>query len=633
MADLISVEAEWALHGKRLDRQGYRVLARSTGELSAQNFEEAISRFSPGTPGELPQVTVSYLQEATKTGGSYYLALTTHQYADQLYGDDEQLRYDDDGRRIMVSSYLCVPYHQLAAGSVSYQSMYRALDGNPLPLEDGPPLPIALATRGPIAPPVDDLPLAAAALLLTGRPVCVLVGVEQTSLDERLQFIDAVMALLPYGLRSRMAAATWTRPTNARHRFRLFFSDVPRSVEPPDHVLHWGRPETMPRLDKASSYALEYRKWLADKVSQPTAELARLTGPLKFDRNQILRMLDEIGVASQDDRSRNYSALGQDLLHARFSSGTGTSNPRGRAERILRDCAMHARAADQRLIRSDIVALKNMAKGKFPDEDRARFREIIHETGLLQHSDELGGDAGKLYAPLLQVAFSAPNTPFRYEGYCQVEDCLAELPPHPALLRAIDGARLADTRLSAIVYWYLREADPKKLAIWYRRHADPGELIDLLATSWSRPRHAQAVCEVTLRYLHEQRPDAQQIRARLRQQGFLAAALAANDVGHEQYQINALYRFLQAAYPNALDQPSIRQILIGKDRPPTPPLLAAVLLRLEGLPDEQRVAHANLAGEMYVQSSITQAGFARPRQDLLAGRLRQLTTESVAGRD
>ena len=630
MAGAISVEAEWALYGKRLDRQGYRLLARSTGELSAQNFEEAIGRFSPGTPSELPQVTISYLQDATRPGGSYYLALTTHQYADQLYGDDDQhLKYDDDGRRIMVTSYLCAPYQRLATGSVSYQSMYWALNRNPLPLEDGPPLPITMAAPGPSATLVNDLPLAAAALLLTGRPVCVLVGPEQTSMDERLQFIDAVMALLPYGLRSRMAAATWTRPTNRDHKFRLFFSDVPRSVEPPDHVLHWGRPETAPRLNKDFGYAHEYQKWLADMVSQPTAELARLPNPLKFDRDQILRMLDEIGVASQDPR-RNYSAIGQDLLHAAFPSATGTTTSRGRAERILRDCATHVRAADQRLIRSDIVALKNMTKGKFGDEDRARYREIISETGLFQRSEELGGDAVKLYRYLLRVAFMVP---FRYEGYCQVEDCLATLPPHPALLQAIDGARIADTQVLAIVYWHLRELDPKKLNNWYSKHADPLELIDLLAAAWSRPLHARAVCEVTLRYLHEMHPDSQQIRARLRQHGFLAEALRSNAVGHEQYQVNALYRFLQAAYPNALDQPSIRQILTSKNGPPTPPLLAAILLRLRGLPDERRATYADLAGEIYVQSSIMQAGFSRPRQVLLAGRIRELATESVTDGD
>ena len=76
-----------------------------------------------------------------------------------------------------------------------------------------------------------------APLLLTGRPVCVL-GAEGTSHLERLEFIDTVMGLLPYGFRSRMTAATWTRATNRNHRFRLYFSSAPRADEP-DQVVIW----------------------------------------------------------------------------------------------------------------------------------------------------------------------------------------------------------------------------------------------------------------------------------------------------------------------------------------------------------------------------------------------------------
>ena len=184
--------------------------------------------------------------------------------------------------------------------------------------------------------------------------------------------------------------------------------------------------------------------------------------------------------------------------------------------------------------------------------------------------------------------------------------------------------------MSAIVYWHLREADPKKLSNWYTRHADPFELIDLLAATWDRPHHAQIVCDVTLRYLYEMKPDPKEIRAQLRQHGFLAEALRTNEVGHEQYQVNALYRFLAAAYPNPLDSPSIRQILTGKDVPPTPPLLAALLLRLETVPDEGlRATYADLIGELFTQSSIKQAGFAQQRQHQLADLIPEFTSESV----
>jgi hypothetical protein len=67
---------------------------------------------------------------------------------------------------------------------------------------------------------------------------------QQIPVDERLGFIDTVMALLPYGFRAKMTAATWTRATYRDHRFRLFFSDAPRGEERPDRVVSWGRPET-----------------------------------------------------------------------------------------------------------------------------------------------------------------------------------------------------------------------------------------------------------------------------------------------------------------------------------------------------------------------------------------------------
>jgi hypothetical protein len=56
-----------------------------------------------------------------------------------------------------------------------------------------------------------------AALVLTRRPVCVL-GAREASVDDRLQFIDTVMAMLPYGIRTRMSAATWTRATFRGHK-------------------------------------------------------------------------------------------------------------------------------------------------------------------------------------------------------------------------------------------------------------------------------------------------------------------------------------------------------------------------------------------------------------------------------
>lgn len=57
-----ALTVQWALHGKRPgDTEANRVLVCSYGDISRENFAEAITRFNPGTLDELPQVTVSWL--------------------------------------------------------------------------------------------------------------------------------------------------------------------------------------------------------------------------------------------------------------------------------------------------------------------------------------------------------------------------------------------------------------------------------------------------------------------------------------------------------------------------------------------------------------------------------------------
>ena len=108
----VTVDAQWALYGRTADRTGNSVLTRSELNLSTANFAEAIERFSPGTPEELPQVTVSY---ASQSGGSY-VALAIHNYIKSgQYGGTDNL-----GRQIPFTSYFCMPYEPLAEASVGY---------------------------------------------------------------------------------------------------------------------------------------------------------------------------------------------------------------------------------------------------------------------------------------------------------------------------------------------------------------------------------------------------------------------------------------------------------------------------------------------------------------------------------
>ena len=170
--------------------------------------------------------------------------------------------------------------------------MYRAFSAVTLPVRDGPPKEVSITQGTQQIPSIDALAMRVAPLLLTGAPVCVL-GADETSLDERLRFIDTVMGLLPYGFRARMAAATWTRPTHRNHRFRLFFSSEPRASEKPDQIVYWGEPElaSIPGGDAGHYYG-----WLADKVT-PLASLAQMYRELGFGDSadtEALRLVDEI---------------------------------------------------------------------------------------------------------------------------------------------------------------------------------------------------------------------------------------------------------------------------------------------------------------------------------------------------
>lgn len=576
-----AVEAQWAVHGKRLDRLGYRVLACSTGQFSAQNFEEAISRFGPGTPGALPQVTLSYLKPRHAEGN--YLALAIHRYADDMSGGDGQLKYDDDGRRIVVTRYFCLPYLPLAEQAVSYQAMFRALDSAALPAENGPPIRVAIAAPGPASAAVDDLTMQAAALLLTTRPVCVL-GADDTSLAGRLAFIDAVMSLLPYGLRAKMTAATWTRPTNRDHRFQLFFSDAARTADRPDNILYWGRPEET-RITPGDDWAYEYVTWLRDKIEEPTAKLARVTEPTGFGRDQVLRVLDDvIGIVGSDPRL-NYSETRQDYLHPRHVPRAGSAQGQSYGEMILSGCGRHVAAGDQVKIKSDVSLLRNIVDDPANHQHRARYQEILRDTGLLRYSENLGGNASRLYEYLLRVAFQVP---LDYAAYCQVEDCLADTdggPPHAELLRAIGRCGVSDQRVMAITRWHLRVIDEPALTDWYLSgEVTVVDLIGLLSARWERPRHARAVCDVLLDYLARMRShihNPNEVRRALRSQGFLAHALQASQTGHEQYQVSTLYTLLRYGYQSGLDRNAIIQVLTAGNDPPTAPLLAAVLLYAE----------------------------------------------------
>jgi hypothetical protein len=579
----ISVTAEWARRGKTPDDSEYRLLACSDGKLSSQNFEDAIGRYLPGTLETLPQVSVSYLARADQPGGSY-LALAIHEFA-------EGGQFDVAGRAVAFIRYFCVPYEQLAADAVSYRAMYEAFRTLPLPSVSGPPEQVTI-TPIPARVPVDDYQAQqVAALLLTDCPVCVL-GAERTSVADRLWFIDTVMSLLPYGMRSRMSASTWTSSSYQTHRFRLFFTDAPRAAEGRDHVVIWGRPERT-AIAPDLGYAYEYLAWLEDKIQQPVLRLSELSDEFGFKSKQVLQMLELIGIAGSQPEL-DYSADRQDLLHPTRTPPRGSKSY---AETLLLDCVRLIREANLRELKSNIAALRNYAASAPRNDDRARYQHIIFRNQFLRPGQPVGRLEGRFYDALLRLAFGMPLS---YADYCRVEDCLGNASgqvPHHTLLEAIEHGGIVDARVNAIVLKHLGE---KKLNDWFRsRPVDVGQLITWLAGDWGRPHHAKFVCDVTVEYLREMRGqyEPRALLVTLRQHGYLAQVLHLRHPDLPQYQIYVLSEFLLAATGGVrLNMRAVADVMTGTGTPPTPALLAAVLLLLADPADAKRAMDMYLTG-------------------------------------
>jgi len=626
------VRAQWALHGKVLDDEGYRVIACSNGDLSRANFADALGRFTLGQLASLPQASVSYLQPATRSPGGGYLALAIHWFAasGQRYADGVG-QVDNQGRVTTFTSYFCAPYASLAPPGTTYLDMYRAFSAVTLPARDGPPQEVSITPATRQIPSIDALAMRVAPLLLTGAPVCVL-GADETSLDERLRFIDTVMGLLPYGFRARMAAATWTRPTHRNHRFRLFFSSEPRASEKPDQIVHWGEPElaSIPGGDAGHYYG-----WLADKVT-PLASLAQMYRELGFGDSadtEALRLVDEIRLWRRPRlKPMAPAALVRDVagrdMAGRDVAGRDAPPPAGDGagadpvERLLRECDEHVRILNLSRLRQDLDLLhKRLAAGGIDDVSRRRYRSLITRLELFRPHGPLGKYEGRLYDTLLALSFGGP---VGYEAFCLVEDGLRtpDVPPlHPLyspLLEAIDRAGLADTRSKVIVY---ASYDTKKLARWLgSRDVDAFGLISELARgTWRRKEHGRLFCDVTLQYLQDKqgRYSSAEIRRVLLRNGYLARPL--REVGHDQYQVYALTKLLVAAfpedqYPLGLDEKTISEILADTPDAPTPALLAAILRKI---PEAQ----APLAWAAYVYGSVARMDLDEATHGALWARL------------
>ncbi|SFK68732.1 hypothetical protein SAMN05216275_13233 [Streptosporangium canum] len=277
------IEFEWALEGKRPGaHDDYELLDWSDDRLGPEVFEEIRSRHATGLSADLPQVTIAVAATREREQVSRHIVLAVQEWSGHR---------DATNRKIVYTRWFYVPYQKLAAHRVSYEALYRALAA--LPVTPSRPLAVSV-------PEFDPTPLVpgpdarcAAALLLTGRPVCV-VGADRVPMIERLRFLDTVAALLPYGMRTRLTAATWTSST-ARHKIRLSFA---RHAPENAYEVRWGHGTEITWRDGRANVCLGLLARPEVRLADMLRGLAGLTDPLSFgpeDLPDAARMLENAG--------------------------------------------------------------------------------------------------------------------------------------------------------------------------------------------------------------------------------------------------------------------------------------------------------------------------------------------------
>jgi len=285
VTDPVLVQAGWAVWSKHPGtRDDYSVLASSTGPLSSGEFYQVLKYFTPGNPtadsgapGSLPWVTLSRVG----LNDRLYLGISVQ----ELTADK-----DGTGRPISHTSYFCVPYEELERTPVSYQGLYAGV-ARPglLPHPDRALIPLSIPCLDPaglagMIRELGDQTVAATAAMLVGGPVAI-TGPDFPDLGSRLRFFDAVAALLPYGCRPYLTAATWS-DTGADDRFRIVFAN--RAQDEASRV-PWGVPPRLPADGPARLYLSYLQRALgrADgndgQLERLIAYLAHETEPRKFE--------------------------------------------------------------------------------------------------------------------------------------------------------------------------------------------------------------------------------------------------------------------------------------------------------------------------------------------------------------
>jgi len=535
------VTAEWALWGKEGGDTAYRVLRCSDGVFSRDDFRAVILRYASGVKHRLPQYTVCWIPDTPRHPA--YLGVAVHELADPDPSRSGGRSRIAGGQEVEYVRLFCVPYAEMAKLAAGYPDLAEAVMECQLPAGETAPLLVALrpaAAPRPVAAKSRMLAENVAALLLTTRPVCVL-GAEEVRAEDRLWFIELVMSLLPYGMRSRLSASTLASPTAQRLNVRLYFASTPRDDAGKTSYVTWGEPGAL-RLGGEHEAIGLYLEWLRRAGQAAAPELAQRSMPLRFTP-------DDVGVLVRDlPRDRRVTQILENLADG------------------LRD------GAGEPAIGLSVALLRRHLASPHGAVGREASREVIFRRGLLKdHGNLSQGTQASLYQALILLAFATPLT---YDSYCEIEQAVGG-PPRGTLRTVLLGLKFA----SFIPWVLVAKSEPtfrarRLTSDLARGGVAPTTPIDELAklTRTVRAEHCAVVYDFAAHYLRTAQDPVRELRCR----GYLAEILEAIFPGDLRAQRTRLTETLRFAYGARLSQGQVEDLFVDPAVYPTTALEQAV---------------------------------------------------------
>ena len=295
------VAAQWAVRSKTPGQpMGYALMLGSGDRARAGRL---IQGGGTGTPSDendgradaLPWI--SFVADAT--GAEPVLGVLIRSWSEER---------DGTGQTIVPSRLLLVPWPEPPGVRPGFTELlnlgqsvtWSGVDGIPNGTPDGSVMPASVS-------PIDvdllvrtideigfDWLLAVAVALLDGEQIVIVMGEEILSLYDRVRVLDAVCALLPYGCRSWISAATWARD-RSKHGVRLSFAASARDSQ--REIPLTAEPYVDPRSQAASEYHREMKILRSRQmsVSRIVAHLAAESEPVSFDQpTMALHSLQEL---------------------------------------------------------------------------------------------------------------------------------------------------------------------------------------------------------------------------------------------------------------------------------------------------------------------------------------------------